>query len=172
MRIALLLLLVPVSLFAHPGHPAGPLSGLWHPFSGIDHVLVMMAVGFAAMRLGGTMRFAAPAVFLSAMAAGFLNSTASSSIELMIQVSLIGFALILASGVKLSSFAFVPLVVFAGFFHGAAHAEGGSSIAYAAGFLMATAGLHALGLALGAMPARKWTAGILAAAMTAAAFAG
>jgi urease accessory protein len=41
--------------FAHPGHEFGhtALQGFLHPLSGIDHVIVMIAIGLLAFCLGG-----------------------------------------------------------------------------------------------------------------------
>ena len=62
--------IAPVSAFAHTGHTgvvhAGGLAlGLAHPFSGLDHILVMVAVGIWAVRAGSTARWAAPAMAAS-----------------------------------------------------------------------------------------------------------
>jgi len=43
---AILLLTVSTAAFAHPGHDvSGYTAGLMHPFSGLDHLLAMAAVG-------------------------------------------------------------------------------------------------------------------------------
>ena len=154
MRVLIaLLFLVPAGLFAHPGHAAGPLSGLWHPFTGLDHLLVMVAVGFIASRFGGKMRFAAPGAFLCAMIAGAFATWAGVSfpaVEPIVQLSLGAFGLLLLAGVRLHSALYLSLVAFAGLFHGAAHAtEGPAAISYAIGFLGSTAALHVFGVILG-----------------------
>lgn len=47
-------LALPSIAHAHVGlHADGTLAGLNHPFSGLDHILAMVAVGFWASTLGG-----------------------------------------------------------------------------------------------------------------------
>ncbi len=41
-------LLLSGSVFAHPGHDAGMLSGFLHPLLGLDHLIAMLAVGIWA----------------------------------------------------------------------------------------------------------------------------
>src|ERR1700753_4244867 len=60
---------------AHPGHPGHEALGAWagfaHPFTGLDHMLAMLAVGLWAAMQGGSARLAWPGAFLVAMATGF-----------------------------------------------------------------------------------------------------
>jgi len=179
MRVLIaLLFLVPAGLFAHPGHAAGPLSGLWHPFTGLDHLLVMVAVGFVASRLGGKVRLFAPAAFLLAMISGASASWAGVSlpgVEPLVQLSLAVFGVLLMAGFRMHSGFFLVLVGVAGFFHGAAHAsEGPAAISYAIGFLASTAALHVAGLLLGNIQTRAGSvlSRAVGAAMIALAMAG
>src|SRR5262249_568198 len=50
------------------GDGAGFLHGFSHPFSGIDHVLAMVAVGMFAAHLGGRGLWLVPLTFISVMA--------------------------------------------------------------------------------------------------------
>ena len=70
--LAASILVAPGVAMAHPGHGAelGLSAGLAHPWSGIDHVLAMTAVGLLAARLGGRALWAVPAAFLGLMALG------------------------------------------------------------------------------------------------------
>ncbi len=54
-RLAAVLLLVSPSLYAHTGSTIehSVLSGLLHPLTGIDHLLVLIAVGLCAAKQGG-----------------------------------------------------------------------------------------------------------------------
>ena len=64
---------------AHTGaqpHVHGLAAGLWHPVSGLDHLLAMTAVGVWAGLVGGAARWAWPLSFLAAMA---LAAAASAS---------------------------------------------------------------------------------------------
>lgn len=148
-------LLAPLPALAHPGHaePAGFLAGLLHPVGGMDHLLAMVMVGLWAGLLGGCARLALPGAFLGAMLAGFGLGAAGLALPgveagiLASVVVLAGFALL---AVRVPLLAAAALVALAGLFHGHAHGTElvGGAAAYAAGFFVATAALHAAGLAL------------------------
>lgn len=151
-----LLLLIPQTAAAHVGeHAGGFWSGLTHPLGGVDHVLAMVAVGLWAALNGGRAMWAMPAAFVAAMlaggAAGFAG-LAVPGIEPAILASILCIGLAVAFAVRLPlGLAVAALAVF-GAAHGVAHgAEGPASgmAVYAAGFALATLGLHGLGLMLG-----------------------
>ena len=68
------LMIAPAAL-AHPGHPGHETlnlaAGALHPFTGLDHVLAMVAVGLWAALRGGRATWAWPAAFLTAFLAGY-----------------------------------------------------------------------------------------------------
>lgn len=143
--------------FAHTGADAGAhhgfFQGLVHPFTGVDHLLAMLAVGFAATRC--THRaWLPPLAFALALLAGALLAGAGlavPAVEPMIAASLLVFGLLLAVRSRLAALATsVPAALF-GAFHGAAHAYelGGSALAPIAGMLAGTALLLAAGTGLG-----------------------
>lgn len=85
--------------FAHPGHESlsfsgGLQSGFLHPVVGLDHLLVLCAVGALSASLTGIQRLLLPLVFVGLMLFGFLMAHAgwhlasSSTIETMIGLSL------------------------------------------------------------------------------------
>ncbi|MGZ4968646.1 MAG: HupE/UreJ family protein [Methylobacter sp.] len=121
------LFLVSPSLYAHTGgHIEHSLiSGLLHPLTGIDHLLVLIAVGLIAAKQGGKAVFIFPAVFLSLMAAGAWLSAVAVQIpfvELLIALSLLAFGFLVAISQKQrSGILFLGLSFFA-VFHGYAHA--------------------------------------------------
>ncbi len=125
------LCLVSPSLYAHTGgHIEHSLiSGLLHPLTGIDHFLVLMAVGLIAAKQGGKAVFAFPAVFLVLMAAGALFNAVAVQIpfvESLIALSLVVFGLLVIAkdGPRTSAHLiifFLGASVFA-VFHGYAHA--------------------------------------------------
>lgn len=144
--------------WAHAGHgeAAGFVSGFMHPVSGLDHVLAMLAVGLYAAALGGRALFVLPSAFVGVMLAGFGLGAAGvelPQVEFFIALSVIVLGAFVALRIKLPVFAGAGLCALFAVFHGHAHgaemAEGASGIAYAGGFILATAGLHALGLAAG-----------------------
>ncbi|HEY4210801.1 MAG TPA: HupE/UreJ family protein [Steroidobacteraceae bacterium] len=144
---------------AHPGHPSlsdGFGAGLAHPWSGLDHLLAMTLVGFAAARLGGRALWALPACFILLMCAGAAAAMFGYSppfVEAGIIASLAGLGLLVAFAPRLPLAAALPLVGLFAVFHGAAHgleAEHNTSFGlYVAGFATSTAALHGIGLLAG-----------------------
>lgn len=161
LSLAVLLFSASRCVLAHTGHGAHVhnesafLAGLTHPFSGLDHLLAMLAVGLWAAQTRGRAVWALPAAFLSVMALGGalgMNGVELPLVEagILASVFVLGLALIFA--MKAPLYASLPLVALCALFHGHAHgaeAAGNSSLAYGAGFLFATAFLHAAGWALG-----------------------
>lgn len=162
---------------AHPGHEATSFAaGFAHPFSGLDHLLAMVAVGvWAAQSVGGGVAgdgrvpgqgrvqgqsrvlWAAPLAFIAAMLAGSLFGMAGAAVPLMepmIAASVLVLGLLLALRVR-AGLRIVPLVAAFALFHGMAHgaelhAEADASAAiYVAGFTAGTALLHLAGVGLG-----------------------
>ncbi|MFO1088339.1 MAG: HupE/UreJ family protein [Hyphomicrobiales bacterium] len=143
---------------AHTGIGAvhGASAGFLHPLSGLDHTLAMVGVGLLAARIGGRALWALPAAFLGLMAVGGalgVFGVVLPFVETMIALSLIALAAALVLGARLGTVAGAALVGAFALFHGHAHGTempvDASGIAYALGFLAATAGLHGAGLALG-----------------------
>ncbi len=156
--LLILMLLAPTAAFAHTGIGAhgGPFaSGLLHPLLGPDHLLTMVSVGIFAAMTGGRAIWAYPASFVGAMiAGGFLGfeGAALPVVEptILASVVVLGAAIAFALRPPLGV-ACAAIAVF-GLAHGYAHgleAPGLGGIAYAAGFVISTAALHALGLAIG-----------------------
>jgi urease accessory protein len=158
-----LLLALPGTALAHTGHgeAAGLASGLLHPLTGVDHVLAMVAVGLLAVRLGGRALWGLPLGFMAMLllAGGLaMGGPGSPVVELGIGLSVVVLGALIAAGRPLpQALALALVAVFAGF-HGYAHGAemplGAHGLAYAAGFVAATGGLHLLGIALGAGLAR------------------
>lgn len=154
---ALPLLLAPSIALAHPGHGLGLQAGFLHPFTGTDHLLAMVGVGLWAAMLGGRVRFALPATFLSAMALGgafAMNlglGAAAQAVEPAIIASVILLGAVVALALRAPLAAALPLVGLFGLAHGAAHGVEmvGNGLAFGAAMLTATALLHGAGLALG-----------------------
>ncbi len=157
--------LIPALALAHPeGHGASDaLTGLLHPFAGIDHLLAMLAVGLWAVRLGRVATWALPVVFPLMMIAGAtlaLQGIALPAIEFMIAVSVIVLGGLVAAGFRLPLTASAALVAVFALFHGYAHATEAPSSqfgAYAMGFVVATLILHGLGIVTGSLLTRRDT---------------
>lgn len=162
--LAMFLTLASAPAFAHTG--AGPvdgfLHGLMHPLTGLDHVLAMVAVGLWAGLVGGRARIAYPVAFVAAMAlAGAWGMSGGTlpgvEVGIAFSVIILGAAVALKASPPLAAgtLACGILAIFHGFAHGAELPENASGLAYAGGFILATAALHLVGIALaGAIAAR------------------
>lgn len=143
--------------FAHAGGAAHDLThGFLHPVSGLDHVLAMIAVGLLAAQLGGRALWLVPGAFVAVMAAaaafGVAGVTAPRA-ELGIAASVLVLGAVVALRVGLPTWLAVLTVGVFAIFHGVAHGaempSTMSGLAYGAGFLAATAFLHAIGIGAG-----------------------
>src|SRR4051812_41634309 len=102
-------LLIPVFAWAHPGNEGGhdAFAGMLHPFTGLDHILAMVAVGLWATRLGRRARYVLPAVFPAMMLAGGWLSSAGivlPGVEAIIAASVIALGILIAAAVRVSLF--------------------------------------------------------------------
>ena len=159
--------LVPTVASAHVGvgSTSGFSHGFWHPISGIDHVLAMVAVGMFAANLGGRALWAVPLTFVALMAAGGVLGIQHVNIpyvEVGIGLSVVILGLVVAFQVQWPVAAAMALVGVFAIFHGHAHGEemplSASGAEYAAGFMIATACLHIVGIGLGLGLQRMGTA--------------
>ncbi|HEY0291408.1 MAG TPA: HupE/UreJ family protein [Hansschlegelia sp.] len=157
------LALLPSAAMAHPGHgeASGFLAGAAHPIGGLDHVLAMVMVGLFAYQLGGRALWLVPATFVLVMALGGALGAAGVAVpfvEVGIALSIIVLGAVVALGVKAPVAAAMGLVGLFAIFHGHAHGaempDSAAGLAYAGGFMLATALLHAGGVGLGALVGR------------------
>jgi urease accessory protein len=167
---------------AHTGVGAtiGFTHGFDHPIRGLDHVLAMVAVGMFAVTLGGRALWLVPASFVGMMAVGGLLGSSGMNMplaEFAIAASVIVLGGLVAMGTRLPTAAAMVIVGFFAIFHGHAHGAempaDAAGLSYGLGFLMATALLHATGIAGGfgiaqARPAVSQKAMRAAGAITAA----
>ncbi len=148
---------------AHTGHGATNAftAGFAHPLGGVDHLLAMVAVGLWAGLAGGRALWLWPAGFVAAMVLGGALGMAGVPMPFVEQgivgsVIVIGLAAALAFSPSLA--VGVAIAALAGLFHGHAHGTevpaDASGLAYAAGFALATALLHACGIAATVIAAR------------------
>jgi urease accessory protein len=156
--LALAAVAAPGIASAHPEifHTRGLAAGFSHPFTGLDHVLAMVAVGVFAARLGGRAIWLVPVSFLAMMAVGGGLGMAGVSlpfVEIGIAASVTVLGALVATRTRLPTLAALGLVgifaVFHGYAHGAEMPADAGGLRYAAGFIAATATLHALGVAAG-----------------------
>lgn len=138
------------------GHTSGIAQGFGHPIGGLDHVLAMIMVGVLAAQLGGRAMWLVPASFVTVMVLGGVVGTAGIGlpfVELGIGLSVVALGAVVAFGLRIAMVAAMAVVGFFAMFHGYAHGAEmpatGSGLGYGAGFVLATAALHALGLGFG-----------------------
>jgi len=157
------LVLVSGMTFAHSGHEhvSSFMSGLSHPLGGLDHLLAMLAIGLWAFSLGGRALWVVPAAFVLAMLAGGSLAVAGLNVPFVEQGILLS---VIVLGVLVLGAKRLPvlacMIIAGGFamFHGAAHGSempiNANGVQYALGFVLATDGLHTLGLGLGQLMTR------------------
>lgn len=142
---------------AHAGlHGAGFTTGVVHPFSGLDHLLAMVAVGLWAAQLGGKARWAVPSAFVAMLGVGSalgMLGVNLPGVEAGIAASVLALGLLIAFSTRLPVAAGMALAGAFAIFHGHAHGAEMPGIAtpwlYALGFIFSTALLHGVGLGAG-----------------------
>jgi len=155
--IAIFLLGASSAAFAHPGHNvSGLAAGLMHPFSGLDHLLAMVAVGIWAAQGGGRKVWLLPATFMVMLVVGSgiaMQWQLLPLVESGIAASVLALGLLIALSLQLPAMLSVAITALFGLLHGYAHGlelpESAAPAAYALGFLAATATLHLSGIAVG-----------------------
>ncbi|MCP4957075.1 HupE/UreJ family protein [Photobacterium aquimaris] len=148
-------------VLAHPGHigphtTTGFMTGFVHPFTGLDHLSVMIGVGLLAVLMGGKAVSRLPMAFIGIMVIGGALGVAGMvlpGIEMGIALSVIGMGAMLLAGGRLSEKLATGLVMAFALFHGMAHGMemplDAQAMEYFTGFVLATAILHVSGIALG-----------------------
>jgi urease accessory protein len=151
-------ILTPAIAFAHTGvgDTSGFVHGFGHPISGLDHVLAMVMVGVFAWQLGSRALWLVPTTFVAVMAAAGALGIAGIGVpfvEIGIAVSVVVLGAIVAFDLKAPTVAAMGVVGLFAVFHGHAHGaeipEDAGGVAYAAGFMIATALLHLAGISAG-----------------------
>lgn len=135
----------------------GPFAaGLSHPVLGPDHFLAMFSVGLVSAVMGGRHLWRVPLAFVTIMPIGWLIGWAAlpfPPVEIGIALSVIALG-----GASLLAERLQPWMIYAGVvgfaaLHGYAHGSetpaGTSEALYILGFMLATAGIHVLGLFVG-----------------------
>lgn len=155
LSIVTLLLLGAGPALAHPGHgsTASFAAGIAHPFGGLDHITVMVAVGLWAALKGGRALWLWPAAFVGVMLVGAAFGMAHVPVPLAepgILASVVALGLMVALAVDLPVWTGAAIVAVFALLHGHAHgtevAETVSGAEYMAGFALASATLHGVGI--------------------------
>ncbi|MYM25819.1 HupE-UreJ family metal transporter [Duganella sp. FT135W] len=140
---ALTLALVSTAAFAHTGtgaHSHGFLSGFAHPFTGLDHLLAMLAVGAWSVRQPNAKWL--PATFIGMLLVGVATGAAGFTVPgletgIALTVALMG--VLLAVAVRLPAAASTVMVGVFALLHGNAHGHELPQAASAVGLLVASA---------------------------------
>lgn len=154
--LALLAIGFPSLAHAHVGAGGahGFMHGLAHPLLGLDHVCAMVALGLWAAQMGGRAMWRVPLTFVCVMALGGLLGMAAIPVPFVeggIAMSLLVLGVLIVAAVRLPLLLSAAIVgvfaAFHGYAHGAEMLPGDSGLEYVAGFVLATAVLHASGIA-------------------------
>ena len=155
---AILFLAAAMPAYAHVGigTTSSFTAGFMHPLSGLDHMTVMIAVGLWAALKGGKAIWAWPAAFVGVMLGGAALGMAHVPVPFVepgILASVVALGLLVALAIDLPVVAGVAIIGLFALFHGHAHGtevpENAGGLEYMAGFAVATALLHAVGIATG-----------------------
>lgn len=181
LRFALLplpLSLLPAAAFAHGGHGDGFAVGFTHPFSGVDHLLAMLAVGWWSAYAATQRWWLVPLGFATGTLLGALVATSAAwvlpGVEVAIAMALLLLGVLLSARVVLPLACAVSLVAILGGLHGLAHgqalSQGGAVGTGLAGMVAATLVLHIAGALIGRSTRRRsvWLPGLGGAAVAGA----
>ena len=148
------------------GQAVGFITGLEHPWSGLDHVLAMIAVGLWGAQLGNPAMWVLPIIFPMVMSFGAMMGLLGiplPGIEVGIAVSAILLGGMVLGEVQPKLVVAAILVGFFAIFHGHAHGTelpaGQSGLLYSMGFVIATGVLHGIGIIIGLI--HRWPTGKL-----------
>jgi urease accessory protein len=155
-----------VGIHASVGATESFAAGIAHPLSGLDHMTVMVAVGLWAALKGGRALWLWPATFVGVMLiggalgmSGSLAHVALPFVEPAILASVVALGILVALAVDLPVWAGAAIIGAFALFHGHAHgsevAENIGGLEYMAGFALATATLHGLGIGFARLAAAR-----------------
>lgn len=136
---------------------AGFSQGIGHPFTGPDHMLAMIAVGFWASQQGGRALVVLPLLFPLMMGAGaFVGGEAGiplAAIEVGVGASVLVLGVLVAMNITVPLPVSALLVALFALLHGHSHGTelpaAASPLGYAIGFMTSTLALHAIGMIAG-----------------------
>ncbi len=156
----------PADAHVQQGMSTSFMTGLSHPWSGLDHVLAMIAVGIWGAQLGSPAIWILPITFPLVMAFGAMLGLLGipvPGIEIGIAVSAIVLGIMVLGEVQPKLVVAAVLVGGFAIFHGHAHGTelpaDQSGQLYSIGFVFATGCLHGVGILIGLI--HRWPAGRL-----------
>ncbi|ESQ17305.1 MAG TPA: Ni/Fe hydrogenase [Chromatiaceae bacterium] len=158
--VVALLAAIPGVAMAHAGAglTGGFASGFTHPIFGLDHLVVMVAVGLWGAQLGRPAIWLLPITFPVVMALGAVLGIAGMPmpfVEFGIALSALVLGIMVATGTRPPMGVAAILVgcfaLLHGYAHGAELPQAVNALAYAVGFVIATSLLHVAGILIGIM---------------------
>jgi urease accessory protein len=161
--IALLAALLPLAAQAHPGHEiqAGFMMGMLHPFTGRDHLTVLLCLGALVAGRGLPLALLAGTLLAATLAGGAALGLAfphASFVEPAILVTVLASALLLLVRARLGGGVLLTLCLSFTLVHGMAHGQEAPTeglAAYFAGFTLAGTVIYAAGVALAGAALRR-----------------
>jgi urease accessory protein len=154
--LAILFGLAATPAFAHVGVGThfSFMHGFQHPLGGLDHLAAMIAVGLWAGIAGGRRVWVWPLAFVAMMIVGGILGRAGIALPMVepaIALSVVVLGVLVAATIRVPVAVGAIIVAVFAIFHGYAHgAEAPPTgwLGYAAGFVVATALLHLVGIAI------------------------
>ncbi|OWW04597.1 Ni/Fe hydrogenase [Rhizobium sp. R72] len=145
------------------GGASGFAAGFFHPVTGLDHVVAMIAVGLWGAQLGKPAIWMLPITFPLVMAfGGFLGLLGipmpGGEIGIALSGVLLGAAVLAETRPPLFAAAILigVFAIFHGYAHGAELPVGENALFFSLGFVIATGLLHAVGIVIGLLYQWPW----------------
>lgn len=154
-KFTFLLFLLPGAAFAHTGvtTASGFMHGFYHPFSGMDHMLAMVAVGLWSIQQENSMRWKLPLTFVIALVVGGslgFGGFPIPYIEEGILLSVLVLGLLIAAKYALPAHFSIAVVggvaVFHGYAHGAEMPANIGALSYTFGFTLSAVIIISVGI--------------------------
>lgn len=154
--------LLPMLALAHPGHhshDANFWTGLMHPFTGLDHLVMAISFGVLMWTVSKQWKIIGALGLVTALVAGFNLGAQGFIPSQFVEYGIIASLLVLAVALWTKSNILMPIAAtvlasFHGVAHGAELAMNGNVAVQILGMLSAMLMIYAAGLGLGAVIAR------------------
>lgn len=147
---------LPMLAMAHPGHESahsGFMAGFIHPFTGLDHLMMAIALGVLFSKFAKQWKITGVIAFILTLAFGFvlgMQGIFATTVEYGIVASLIVLAVALCVRHQvLLAISAIGLTMFHGVAHGFELAHSGNAVYVASGMIVAMALIYLGGLGLG-----------------------
>ena len=148
------ILIAALPLAAHPlSVESGVGSGLLHPFTGIDHVIAMLAVGIWVVQRGSQYLWKIPLFFSLVLLAGVMLASTGIQLpmaETVIALSILFLGIVISLQPRVRTFVGMLMItgfaIYHGYAHGIAVPAGAITTEYLTGLWFSTALLLSIGI--------------------------